>query len=325
MKQLLVFNHHSLPFKSKEDADSAIPEFIKICLKANNLGLTTILFNEDIDHKWFRLLLAPNYYWQDWYKINDNDKNKDLVRAFHRIQTRQPYYSSDDIGAGSDLFEVKFKDESKYYALCAAVWHESPIVSFPICDPWNTTPIIVSVNSIDEDSEISSYDYKILNLHSLDILKNNEKYFIQQRDLSINTGKDLYARRKELFPFLEFCGKAIEQLNYWEGTFAMLEHVKESLNSLNLLSEKIREGEYRHYSHENLKACGLNHEVSGESETVMNTPSLRKEREFWLPNGEKKYFENHIKLTKGFRIHFFHDLQSKMLYVGYIGEHLRLK
>ena len=88
MKQLLVFNHHSLPFKSKEDADSAIPEFIKICLKANNLGLTTILFNEDIDHKWFRLLLAPNYYWQDWHKINDNDKNKDLIRAFYRIQNR---------------------------------------------------------------------------------------------------------------------------------------------------------------------------------------------------------------------------------------------
>ena len=165
MKQLLVFNHHSLPFKSKEDADSAIPEFIKICLKANNLGLTTILFNEDIDHKWFRLLLAPNYYWQDWHKINDNDKNKDLIRAFYRIQTRQPYYCSDDIGAGLNLFEVKFKDESKYSALCAAVWHESPLVSFPICDPWNTTPIIVLVNSINEDLEMSSSDYEILNLH----------------------------------------------------------------------------------------------------------------------------------------------------------------
>jgi len=73
-----------------------------------------------------------------------------------------------------------------------------------------------------------------------------------------------------------------------------------------------------------LRNEGLSHKVSSESESVGNDPSLRKLREFWLPNGYKAYFENHIKIARGYRIHFFPNKETKSIYVGYIGKHLKL-
>jgi len=61
------------------------------------------------------------------------------------------------------------------------------------------------------------------------------------------------------------------------------------------------------------------------AETVRNTPSLKREREFWLPNGQKKYFEQHIKMSSGYRLHFFPDNETRQVYVGYIGPHLKLR
>jgi hypothetical protein len=76
------------------------------------------------------------------------------------------------------------------------------------------------------------------------------------------------------------------------------------------------------YSHQNLRNKGL--DVSGESETVRNNPEMRSKREFYLPNAEKKFFENHIKLN-GIRIHFYPNTNNKKIYIGYIGKHLPTK
>ena len=58
---------------------------------------------------------------------------------------------------------------------------------------------------------------------------------------------------------------------------------------------------------------------------VKQTPKLKKERLFYLPNGNSVFFENHVKLSKGFRIHFFPDPKNEIIYIGYIGKHLKLK
>jgi len=39
----LVFNHHSLPFAAPSDADNAIPDFLKVCIKSQNMGFATII------------------------------------------------------------------------------------------------------------------------------------------------------------------------------------------------------------------------------------------------------------------------------------------
>lgn len=38
MTAYLVFNHHSLPFDSQEKAEEALPDFLKLCLRAQNIS-----------------------------------------------------------------------------------------------------------------------------------------------------------------------------------------------------------------------------------------------------------------------------------------------
>jgi hypothetical protein len=325
MNQLLVFNHHSLPFDSKDSAFSTIPEFLKICIKASNLGLSTVLVDDSIDKNWFRLQLADDYYWQDWYHQNNNDQHKDLIRAFRSIQTRQPFFSADDIGEGLDLFEVKLNDSESYSAIQAAVWHDSPLTSFPTRKPWNTSPIQVDISEIQQGAELHSTKSEIINFHSISVIENFAPELLKNRNASIKSAGEILEKQNDIYPFIEFCGDSIQQLKNWTHSSTLLEQVKESILALNRFSEKWHNKEFENYSHDNLKSCGLNHKVSGESQHVLQNQTLRKEREFWLPNGSKEIFENHIKIARGYRLHFFADSKSKKIFIGYIGNHLRLK
>jgi hypothetical protein len=70
MTPCLVFNHHSLPFATVNDADNAIPDFFKVCIRSQNVGLATIIVDGIVDRNWFRLELAEGYFWQDWHGKN---------------------------------------------------------------------------------------------------------------------------------------------------------------------------------------------------------------------------------------------------------------
>ena len=324
MNLLLVFNHHSLPFQSAQDARTATSEFIKICLKAQNLGFSIILVDESIDQNWFRLKLADNFYWQDWYRLNNNDENKDLIRAFRNISTRQPLFCDSDIGEGLDLFEVKFNN-IEYPAIKAAAWNEAPLASFPTKHPWNMSPLTVQIFTIDNSGELFESSANILNFYSFESIQNEESNLIYLRNALISTANDLYNNRKKLFPNIDFCGKANEQLLKWSYSLTIFDQVKESLTAINSFCEKWKNNEYTSYSDDNLRLSGLNHQVSGESETVHTNAELRRQREFYLPNGIKIMFEKHIKLSNGFRIHFFPDDSIKTISIAYIGKHLKLE
>ncbi|MGD9160799.1 MAG: hypothetical protein PVG39_20440 [Desulfobacteraceae bacterium] len=324
MNRILVFNHHSLPFESIRSADDYVPEFLKICIKSKNIGFSTILLDASIDSNWFRLELSSGYYWKDWYNKYSNEKNKDLCRAFRSIKTSQPLFSIDDIRNDVDLFEVEYHGSYCYEALRAACWNDSPITSFPTTQIWESSPLQVTVRTLDQKGEVRDESDKILNFYALAVFEALEPELLSERNNLLKRATDLYNQWDSLFPDLKHCGKVQEQLLHWSAKTTLLSQVIDSLTVLNSFSSKWKEGKVINYSHDDLKAVGMNHQVSGESESVRNNASLRKEREFWLPNGEKAYFENHVKLTNGYRIHFYPDINTKTIFIGYIGKHLRV-
>lgn len=324
MTSYLVFNHHSLPFITASDADKAIPIFLKICIKSQNMGFDTILVDEIVDRDWFRLELAKGYFWQDWHGKNQHGENRDIIRAFRSLATRQPFFSTEDIEDDVDLFQVRFNDASSFSALRAAAWHDAPLASMPTCAPWLYSPLQVTVETLDEAGEIVCNQHNILNFYSLESFENEAAALRQQRNSLVNSGKELLEKQEKLFPNLTFCGTASQQLNQWSASKTILAQVKESLSSLNSFCEKWADEAYECYRHELLREVGLNHKVSVESDTVMRDFRLKGQREFWLPEGRKECFENHIKLSNGYRVHFFPDNKTKHIYVGYIGPHLKL-
>jgi hypothetical protein len=324
VNRILIFNHHSLPFQSDSTADDYIPEFLKICIKSKNIGFSTILLDDSIDSNWFRLELSSGYYWQDWYNKHSDEINKDLCRAFRSIKTNQPLFSIDDIKNDVDLFEVEYHGSTCYEALRAACWNDSPITSFPTSPIWKESPLQVSVSTLEQNGVIKKKSDEIINFYSLTVFEALESELLSERNDLLKRATDLFNQWDELFPDIKHCGKVQEQLLHWSAKTTLLSQVIDSLTMLNSFSEKWKEGKVIKYSHENLKATGMNHQVSGESESVRNNSSLRKEREFWLPNGVKAYFENHVKLINGYRIHFYPDSETKTIFVGYIGKHLKL-
>lgn len=325
MSRFLIFNHHSLPYESKSVACSEIPLFLKMCIRLQSIGLSTILVDETIDKNWFRLKLSNGFYWQDWYNKYKNSGHIDLVRAFRSISTRQPFFPLRDIMDDQDLFEVIFNNNISFSALHAAVWYEEPVASFPTRDPWNKSPIDVIVNRLSTDSHLMSTTFSIINFHSISVVDSMTAEITQRRNLDIQSGKEILEKRKLLYASIEVCGKAEQQLAEWSFSHTILDQVKATLSALNSFSEKWQHHQIDKYSDDGLFALGLGHPVSGESANVIQDPSLRKEREFWLPEGRKVLFVKHVKIAKGFRIHFFPDTDTRKIYVGYIGPHLKLR
>jgi len=328
MSDTFVFNHHSLPFKSSTEAEKAIPEFLKICIDASvSVGLKTILIDSSIDNNWFRIELSQDFFWQDWFDKNKKkDQFKDEIRAFRRIVTLSPLFKSEDVGGDFELFDVREKSTNRHYsALRASVWYESPLCSFPTRIPWIHNPLGVCIENLDAEGKIIEEDEQLANIFNLsewDILKPE---LVTKRNSNISNGRELWKTRNEFFPFLNFCGKASQQLQSWRYGKDIFKQIKEVLTCLNIYTGKMNDGIIQGYSHQKLREIGLNYEVSGESQTVHQNPRLKKERLFYLPNGNSVFFENHVKLSKGFRIHFFPDPQNNIIYIGYIGKHLRLK
>ncbi|MGL1934237.1 MAG: hypothetical protein OCD01_04435 [Fibrobacterales bacterium] len=324
MMSSMVFNHHSLPFSSAMEADSSVLEFLKICIKAQNVGIKTVLIDDVIDKSWFRVELSSGYYWQDWFNSHNTDDNKDIIRVFRSVNIQQPLFRSKDIEEGAELFEVNIIDEKSYSAITAAAWHQCPLVSFPTESLWKTPLISIKIRTLNRLAEIVSTQSSVLNFFSIRSFENEIDNLIKQRNDLIKSGKQIVEQRNTFFTNVIFCGDSVQQLQYWSANKTLLEQVKESITVLNKFSDLWKIGTYQAYNKEALQQEGLNHRVSGESETVLNTPNLRAEREFWLPTGVKKIFDNHVKLSNGYRLHFYPCNESKNIYVGHIGPHLNL-
>ena len=322
MKYLLIFNHHSLPYDTKYSAYNAIPEFLHICIKCSNIGLRTILVDESIDAEWYNLQLSPDYFWRDWVHQRNLDENKDLIRAFLTITTKQPLFTKDDTNV--ELYEVDFHGND-LSALRAAFWHESPLVSFPSESRWKTTPLSILIRVLDSvDGELKEDSAELLNFFSLEAFDKAKPNLIRELCELSQRGKDVLDNWNIQFPFLIYCGKIEEQLRNWSNSKTLLSQISESLLVLNSFVERWKLDDNMRFTYEALREHGLNHQVSGESESVKTTPKKRKFREFYTPSGSKEFFEHHIKLSHGYRIHFHVDKSSKSIYIAYIGTHLPL-
>jgi len=194
VNDLLVFNHHSLPFSNKPDAERCLPDFIKICIKCRNMGFHTILVDESVDADWFRLKLSEGYFWQDWYNRHNEDNDKDLIRAFRSIKTNQPLFSLKDIENHIDLFEVEFQGQTDYPALCAAVWNDAPMTSFPSGEIWSQSPLSVITKSMNDDEEIVMSDAEITNLYSLRVWDDLQSVFLAERNEKLKQGYEILSR-----------------------------------------------------------------------------------------------------------------------------------
>lgn len=132
----------------------------------------------------------------------------------------------------------------------------------------------------------------------------------------IQDGRKLWETRKIVFPHLVFCDSVEESLNKLEHI-----HIASLINSLCILEQ------YFSQCDNSYDIGKVGHNARSESTTVKKSEKYKKYRLFTLPNGERKYFFDHVSFGIDFpgRIHYLPDCPSRIGYIGYIGKHLPTK
>lgn len=128
----------------------------------------------------------------------------------------------------------------------------------------------------------------------------------------VRTGRELWARREELFPFLDFCARVEKQLEEFDGTEPFFPEIVRHLHVLSRTAVDWQgAGEFDpplRWSH--------------ESKPTMANPALAAERTYVCLDSVQRVFSPHSKIGSAKRIAFLPDAERHRVWVGHIGEHL---
>lgn len=325
MSNGIVLNHHSLPFASKEDADKGLLAFFTVLKVCRTAGLKILLVDEDQDKSLMGLELVDGYFVRNWFaSASKIEELTDWCRFLKSLETKQPLFETVDLESISDTVEVGLpREDSGKSVLLAAFYFETFLASFTALAAWANSHIKVWI--FDLEATPDQREEILLNLSGSASLEAHGDELKQRRNALLNTAKDIWLKRKELFPHITLLSNQIgTSLQGWSARTDVLFKARDALNVLESFGEKWLAGEYVEYRHEYLRDVGLAAEVSGESNSVNDDPKKKKERMFWLDDGRQVYCENHVKLPDGYRLHFYADSASKRIYVAYLGPHLTL-
>lgn len=325
MSNGIVLNHHSLPFASKEDADNGLLAFFTVLKVCRTAGLKILLIDEDQDKSLMGLELADGYFVRNWFaSASKIEELTDWCRFLKSLETKQPLFETVVLESISDTVEVGLpREDSGKSVLLAAFYFETFLASFTALAAWANSHITVWI--FDLEATLDQREETLLNLSGSASLEAHGDELKQRRNALLNTAKDIWLKRKELFPHITLLSNQIgTSLQGWSARTDVLFKARDALNVLESFGEKWLTGEYVEYRHEYLRDVGLAAEVSGESSSVNDDPKKKKERMFWLDDGRQVYCENHVKLPDGYRLHFYADSIDKRIYVAYLGPHLTL-
>ena len=325
MSNGIVLNHHSLPFACKADADDGLLAFFKVLKMCRSAGLKIVLVDENQDKSLRRIELANGYFLQDWLDASRSvPELKDWCRFIVGIETKQPLFELVDIDSIADTVEVGLHGEdSGKPVLLTAFYYKTFLASFTALAAWVNSQIGVWVLELNATPEFRNET--ILNLSDSESLERHDDEIKQRRNALLKTARDIWLQRADLFPHLTLLPNQIgTSLQSWSARQDILAKARDALNLLESFCDKWLAGEYVEYRQEYLRDLGLAAEVSGESDSVNNDQKKRKERVFWLDDGRQVYCEQHVKLSDGYRMHFYADPEKKRMYVAYLGPHLTL-
>lgn len=319
----LIFNHHALPYPTREQAKADLPDFTRTAfLCCRRYAFQLILLDGTLDPSWHNIELAPGYYWRDWL-AKDSRSDQENRRAFLSLATRSPLMLD---GAGLEC-EVRLPgQQTNLTALQAAIVHQTYLLSLPSRLPWSQADIEVWTTTLTEGGLVHDQQ-QLPNICGHESLAHHASGLTDLKRQGITSGLELWEHRKNVFPHLVFLsepvGKQLRRGNYRPDIWRKVRH---ALEALNRFADAWQADQQLVYQSARLADYGMSCEVSGESVSTLQNAKTRSAREFRLSTsegeGKKVCFSEHAKLPQGMRLHFYPDAVSRQLYIGYLGPHL---
>jgi hypothetical protein len=254
------------------------------------------------------LQLAPNYLLVQWR--NDQDVDIDARRLIRSLQDKNDPPLPD---IADPEIQVTYQGQNTigiYYAYV----NNSLSISLQSEPQWDTSILEVEVTRINEDEEDPLIITNDIVKHASCITHGGEHtdWLEECFKINIENGNEIWNRKEELFPNLEFCDNVSKQLKNIQYRQLELAPVYKTLIELQKCCQNWKSGGF--------SVTGYPLDESGESEPTLN--KYGQERLFTCPDNEERLFERHIKLRFcNWRIHFF-PLKPGKVIIGYVGRHL---
>ncbi|QFS47339.1 hypothetical protein [Nostoc sphaeroides] len=316
----LILNELSLrnPAPNEQVAQQRMSELIKTIKAVKAQGVKVSLRTKEDFHT---IILAPNYPLRHW--LNDADQ---VERLFIKtLATKAPFSTNianpeiQEIENNVSLSEFRHQGEIAIGLGIAYVLNTITINTIAISllsqECWDSNHVKLEFRCLDEYGEMISKIVEIIHASRSSHVQEHTSLIQQHQERiyqNVSDGLEVWNRREELFPNLEFCDVVRKQLEDIRTGQLELQPVVSILFELHKCSKDWNNGYF------NLD--GYSVEESGESKPTLD--KYFKERTFRCPDGKDRLFDRHIKLRFcNWRIHFF-AVKPGQVIIGYVGRHL---
>jgi hypothetical protein len=312
----LVLNELSLqnPASDKPTARQWMSNFIQTIKAVKSQGVKVYLRTK---YDFYRTILASDYPMGSW--LNDQEVGKEERIFIKTLATGSPF--SENL----NIFQPEVQDiennqgSSEFYyqqavtvGLAITYLLDTLAISFISDECWNISRLTISYLELPENEEEVN---KILEIRhaSLDIHVQDHSEWIQERiRTGVIDGEDIWERRKELFPSLEFCENVSKQIQSLDYGTPMLRQVEKKLFELENYCKTWTNGAF--------DLDILPSKATPESESRLK--DLKEKLTFECPDGKKRIFSLHLRMTGAgaWRLHFSTELGAGKIIIGYIGK-----
>ena len=311
MSVKIVFNELSLnkPFNSKQVAIKGMTEFTETLRTAIEKGAKRELYTKD---NFDLLQLSLGYQIYQWRTDRAVDRDE---RSFLRSLQDKTYTPLPDVVDAS--VEIKYLGSRaiglEYASSCKAL-----AVSFQSEEQWNCDLLKLSVTELNENGDLCTKTVDVFHASSKQHALNHTSWIVGQSRVNIVSGSDLWERRNELLPNLEFCEETAKQLIALQSGNVMLRPVIKRLFELEDYCKNWNTGAF--------SPGDLPCSTTPESQVTLN--QYGRERTFMCPDGQERIFSWHVRLTPmAWRVYLIPIAPNSLnptgkMIIGYVGPHL---
>jgi hypothetical protein len=310
----MVLNELSLqPANDIWTAQQRMSAFLETVAMATHNGVKrSIRTHDDL----YALMLGPNYPVSKW--MNDNKVDLEARRFFRTLTTKTPFLQDLEQTPIHDTVVLSdpFLEHERAIGLGMAFWLDALAISLQLEQRWDTSHISIRMCQLDEDGGLFDTIENIHHASRADHIKEHLEWIrerIYGNQARIRSGTDLCLQKKILFPHLHFCASAENQLKaLLTGDLKVLA-IQKKVQELESYCTEWHNGQFDPQK--------IASKISPESPITLHT--YDKERTFLCPDGQKRLFSWHMRLTPGEWRIYFHPIASQQeLIIGYIGRHL---
>lgn len=302
-----VFNDRSAngSYQTIDDACEGMNRFCELFKYVSDAGMGIFY----IPWSFRELKLCNSFYIKTWLFSKNSKINQNLRSFFLTKATKNPQYFEEELKKyNSDCHLIKdylYKGES-CFGLKLAFFKNTNVLSLDGDEQFLSNTIMIDEIEYSDTLEPS-------NIIAVLSLSNTEQASKRLYD-SIRNGNELIHYQPVLFSFLSIADKARKQLSELHGNERYFRSILEHFSILNTsMFDYQKNGEF--------KPVGI--EWTDESDSVQNNKSFLNMRKFICNDGIERFFTKHSKIrSNNIRIHFYPDLEKRIVHIGYVGEHL---